>query len=138
MSPQEKIQTLLTAIQDSNELYLEIAGKPPAKKNSKQMVHAKGRMFMIPSKAHQEWHTQALWGLKPYQNALLTPKMILCTIYGKDARKFDLSNSFESVADLLVDAQIIKDDNYEYLSNIILSYGGTDKENPRSEVYIIY
>ncbi len=95
-------------------------------------------MFIIPSKGHKEWHTEALWGLKPYQGAFLNPKMILCTIYAKDARKWDISNKWESVQDLLVDAQIIKDDNYEYLSNIILSYGGTDKQNPRSEVYIIY
>ena len=38
--------------------------------------------------------------------------------------------------DLLVDAGIIKDDNYTILPKVILQIGTHDKLNPRCEIYV--
>ena len=64
------------------------------------------------------------------------PFKIVCEFYMPDHRKTDLSNKFESVADLLVKAKIIPDDNCCILSVVELVYKWVDKDNPRCEVNI--
>lgn len=115
-------------------LSLVIPGPIPSKKNSKNIFVKNGRTFVLSSKSHSEWHRIASQSLKITPRNVENVKLVLCTIYGKDRRVFDLSNKFESIADLLVDCGIISDDNYEILSKVFIEYGGIDKENPRAEV----
>jgi Holliday junction resolvase RusA-like endonuclease len=111
---------------------IELLGRIPSKKNSKVMV-CRGRVpILLPSKNYQDWHKDA-------SNQLLKHKRhkgqeyhnIHCVFYAPDKRPFDLSNKFESVADLLVDNGVIKDDNCYVLENVCLLFGGVDKQNPR-------
>jgi hypothetical protein len=51
-------------------------------------------------------------------------KSAICTIHSPDNRKFDLSNKWESIADGMVAAGYIEDDNYVYIPEITLRYGG--------------
>mgnify|MGYP004881571867 FL=1 len=118
---------------------LVVHGRTPSKKNSKQIVHVRGRMLILPSKDYKSWHEGALNVLK---TAKMVPKSIekvravhLC-FYGENKRKFDLSNKAESIMDLLVDAGILLDDNYEVVPELCLTYGGIDKDNPRCDVTI--
>ena len=53
-----------------------------------------------------------------------------------DARKADLSNKAESIMDLLVDAGIIKDDNWFEIPDLHLVRADIDRENPRAVVII--
>lgn len=73
---------------------------------------------------------RTLWKLKPWKY------VISCTFWLWDKRLFDLSNKFESIADLLVDAGTIWDDNYTILSNVNLKYGWYIKWENRTLVYL--
>lgn len=114
-----------------------ITGNIPSKKNSKQIVHSKGRTFLIPSKNHKDWHTEAmsqLAGIKPVARQI---ERVELTFYPSTKRLFDLSNKAESIMDLLVDAGIIEDDNYSIVPKLILDIGEQDKKNPRCEISIL-
>jgi hypothetical protein len=113
-------------------LNITIKGNVPSKKNSKIMVCRGRRPILLPSAKYKEWHKDASEQLpKPdnqeYHN-------IHCTFYAPNKRKFDLSNKFESVADLLVDNKIIEDDNWSILENVVMLFGGVCPQNPRVEI----
>lgn len=120
---------------------LTITGDIPSKKNSKQIVYlksktGKSRPIVIPSKNHEIWHTQAisqLLGKHRVEGQILRLEAVF---YPSTKRKSDLSNKFESIADLLVDAGIISDDNWFVVPEVSLKFGGVDKENPRAEITI--
>ena len=91
---------------------------------------------MIPSANHEAWHTQAmsqLNGIKPVDKEINSTELIF---YPSTKRKFDLTNKAESIMDLLVDAGIIKDDNYTIIPQIKLQFGSQDKTNPRAEIFL--
>lgn len=108
-------------------------GRIPSLKNSKIISCRGSRPMMFPSQKHKEWHedaTKQLIGKLP-----LPPNVpILFTIYAPDSRKADLSNKWESVADLLVDCGLIEDDNWFVLDDVRMKFGGIDKDNPRAEL----
>jgi Holliday junction resolvase RusA-like endonuclease len=54
-----------------------------------------------------------------------------------DARRTDLTNKAESVADLLVDNGIIKDDSWQVIDEMLLRCDGIDRKNPRVEITLI-
>lgn len=56
--------------------------------------------------------------------------------YRGDRRRCDLSNLQEALLDLLVDAEIIEDDNWQIVSRMDGSTVYYDKDNPRTEVEI--
>ena len=64
------------------------------------------------------------------------PMILKCHFYIQQNRRTDLSNLLEGDQDLLVEAEIIKDDNF----NIIIGHDGSrvfvDKENPRIELWL--
>lgn len=107
-----------------------ITGNCPSKKNSK-IISCRGvRPLLFPSSKYTDWHKDAsrqLIGQKQINSTKLT-----VTFFAGDNRKFDLSNKFESIADLLVDNGLLKDDNWEYLNDVHLLFGGIDKDNPRA------
>ena len=91
----------------------------------------------FPSKAYKEWHedaTNQLWGKIPKEP--IKGARITIAIYAPDKRSADLTNKAESIMDLLVDNKIIEDDNWYVCSEILLMFGGVDKENPRAVVAI--
>jgi Holliday junction resolvase RusA-like endonuclease len=51
-------------------------------------------------------------------------------------RRHDLDNAASSVMDALTAAQIIEDDNVNFVDCLQLQYGGHDKINPRVEIYL--
>lgn len=60
---------------------------------------------------------------------------ITITYYFADRRKHDPSNYDKMLLDGLVEANIIKDDNYNVIQRFT-TIGKYDKNNPRTEVYI--
>lgn len=113
-----------------------IHGNTPSKKNSKQIIYKNGKPLIISSNNHATWHKDALkqivWGNQP----LTTTKEIQLFFYGKDKRKFDISNKAESILDLLVDRGVLEDDNYSVVPRLVLQYQGIDTLNPRCEIHI--
>ena len=110
-------------------------GIPPAKKNAKRVVYAKGRMLFIPSAQHKAWEEEALYTVKRIKNKYTTC-FIGISFYPPDKRRRDMSNSAESVYDILVKAGILKDDNMFLLQKTECSFMKVDKENPRTIVGI--
>lgn len=115
---------------------LTLTGDVPSKKNSKQIIYVKGRPLIISSKNHKEWHGRALHqllGIKPVESDIERVELIF---YPGSKRKSDATNKAESIMDLLVDAGIIEDDNWFVVPEVLLKFGGCDKENPRCEITI--
>jgi len=113
-----------------------VYGLTPSKKNSIGLMFRGGKMFKFPNSRYQSWHKDAIKTIKTPTKRLDKVELVHLTIYGDTRRKFDLSNKAESIMDLLVDAGILLDDNYEVVPKLILEYGGISKENPRCEIEI--
>lgn len=73
--------------------------------------------------------------LKPIEKCEITFKIFYPT-----KRLFDLDNVGSVLSkfthDVLTEAEIIPDDNYQVVSKLIFEFGGIDSENPRAEVII--
>lgn len=104
------------------------------------MIVCRGRRPMVlPSPAYKSWQEEMMWELKSQDNSKVENiSKIEITFYAPDKRKADKTNKAESVMDLLVDAGIIEDDNWFVFSELVLKFGGVDREFPRAEVVIYY
>jgi Holliday junction resolvase RusA-like endonuclease len=98
-----------------------LSGAVPSKKNSKRIVRAGKRVLIIPSKNHYLWHKEALKDLLSQGIEQIDKCTIDIRFIFGDMRRADLSNKAESIMDLLVDAGIIKDDNWQVVNDLHLS-----------------
>ena len=111
-----------------------LKGSTPSKKNSKNIIYAKGRMMVIPSKKHGDWHEEQMWVMKSLKIPLQTnPVMITMTFFADNKRRGDLDNKASSILDLLKDAGVLEDDDWFHVPNVILNFGGVDNF-PRCEI----
>ena len=108
---------------------------PRTKKNSQQIVFAKGRYIIIPSKYYKEFERECLAQIKGGHN-IDYPVNIKVTFYTQTKRRVDLTNLLEAVDDMLVKAEVIKDDNRDIIAGHDESRVYYDKENPRIEIEI--
>lgn len=96
---------------------------------------------MVPSAQHESWHQETMYRLKTHKNAI-GPPIEQCRVeidfYPSSLRKADLSNKAESIMDALVDAGIIKDDNWFVCPDLHLKRLAPDKINPGAVVRIMY
>ena len=116
-------------------MQITITGQTPAKKNSRQGVVRNGRIMNFPSKVYSKWEKEALLQLKQWQGKPDGRVTIAYQFYVGDKRKRDLDNMIASVNDVLVKAELLEDDSWQFMS-----IGGADaeydKENPRVELWI--
>ena len=110
---------------------------PISKKNHQQIFINKSneKPFIVPSKQYRDYERDALWFI-PKGRQIDYPCNIKCLFYMPTHRRCDLTNMLEAIDDVMVKAELLKDDNY----NIIAAHDGSrvlyDKTNPRTEVYI--
>lgn len=118
---------------------ITLLGDVPSKKNAKQIVYVRGKPIIVSSSRFKLWNNTSLKAVKAFYRGLNVKNVesIIMTIFPSSKRKADLSNKFESVADLLVDAGIIEDDNWFIVPKVVLLFGGVDKQNPRVCIDII-
>lgn len=109
--------------------------QPRTKKNSQQIIMAKGRPMIIPSKEYKQYEKDCgvfLTHVEPY----LSPCNVKCLYYMPTRRRVDLVNLQEATLDILVHYGILMDDN----SDVVVSMDGSrvlyDKDNPRTEIEI--
>lgn len=114
---------------NTKEVRIWLPGRIPSKKNSKQRT----KYGIISSKSFLKWEKESLSYLKENYADLTIPWKeleISCYFWWPCKRTCDTHNKYESVADLLVDAGIIKDDNYTILENTHLYSQKVQKDYP--------
>ena len=114
---------------------LQIIGETPSKKNSKIFTRS-GKI--IPSKAHQKWHEEALLQLK-CQLACMgkdrpapieSPVEVKLYFYHGDMVRRDSDNQASSIMDLLQDAKVLSDDRWQIVRRLTI-YNDYDKGKAR-------
>lgn len=79
--------------------------------------------MIVSSTEYLKWEAEFVNDIRK-----LTPigkwKSATFTIYSPDLRAWDLSNKWESLADGMVEAGYIIDDNWKYIPNVTLIYWG--------------
>lgn len=108
---------------------------PTTKKNSNQIIKAKGRYMIIPSSAYKKYEKES-GKYMPKTEPITDQVNVKCIYYMPTHRRVDLSNLLSCTLDVLVKHRVLDDDN----SNIVVSMDGSrveyDKENPRTEIEI--
>lgn len=117
------------------KIQFTIPGRIPSKKNSHQIFKAGHKRWVNPSKDYTQWEINSKFFLPDTQ--VDNVKKIIIIIYAPNKKKADLTNKVESIMDLMVRGQIIKDDNWFIIPKLQLIFGGVDKNNPRAEITIL-
>lgn len=111
---------------------------PISKKNHQRILVNRNtkKPFIAPSIQYEQYERDAQWFINCKGINIDYPVTVKCLFYMPTHRKCDLTNMLESIDDVLVEAKVLKDDNY----SIIASHDGSrvlyDKYNPRTEIYI--
>lgn len=113
-----------------NKVYI-ITGGIPSKKNSRINTRS-GRSF--PSKEYAVWHEKAseelaVQGIVNFEK----PVSLKIDFYFKNNIRQDLDNKLSSIQDLLTDINIISDDRWQCIPEIVLT-GQIDKNKPRAVI----
>ena len=112
-------------------------GRIPSKKNNQTITMKGNKPCIVASAKYKLWEKaaieDALYGVAPVPWKRFRCEM---TLFAPDAGKADLSNKWEGLADAMVKAKIVPDDNHWEMSEINLRFGGLDRENPRAVVKI--
>lgn len=119
-----------------------IAGNPRPKKNNMRPARRKnGSLMLIQSQNYLDYANAAAPQLqaqlqKNHHDAIADAVNVQMIFYRSDRRRTDLVNLENAVLDILVQANILADDNY----NIVTAMDGSrvyyDKYNPRTEITI--
>lgn len=109
---------------------------PSTKKNSNQIVKARGRYMVIPSAKYKKYEKDCGQYIPSLAEPINDPVNLCCTYYMPTRRRVDLVNLEEATCDILVKYGVLADDN----SNIVVSMNGSrvfySKDNPRTEITI--
>lgn len=105
------------------------------KKNHQQIVKAKGRYMVIPSKQFKEYE-RACEQYMPKVEPIDYPIELKCEFYMPTRRACDITNLLQAVCDVLVKYKVIADDNYKVVASVDGSRVFYDKEFPRTQITI--
>lgn len=93
--------------------------------------------MLIPSKLYKQFETECLKVIpNVYKKKIDYPINIKAIFYTESRRKIDLTNLLEALDDMLVKAEVIKDDCRDIVAGHDNSRVYWDKQNPRIEVEI--
>lgn len=117
----------------NSQLKIELAGLPPAKKNSRRNFKSG---VSLPSVRYELWQKYAVaeisevWNEEPIQ---MTSSICL-TLGISDKRRKDLDNMLTSVLDMLVHCNVLEDDDWRICSNITVR--GLESEEDYTHIQI--
>jgi Holliday junction resolvase RusA-like endonuclease len=134
----------------SREIFhIVIYGNPYIKKNSQRTIWHKylKRIIVVYSANYTAWRKDSLMQLGLNNNGAWTknfqkpdgidyPINLKCHFYVKDNIRRDMSALYEGIQDVLVEAKVLKDDNFKIIAGHDGSRVFVDKENPRIELWL--
>lgn len=106
--------------------------EPRTKKNSGRIARKK----ILPSAAYIKYAKDAIWFIPRPDKPIDFPVNIKALYYMASARRVDRTNLESALLDILVDAGVLKDDNYRIAAGSDGSRVRIDRANPRTEVEI--
>jgi Holliday junction resolvase RusA-like endonuclease len=97
-----------------------------------------GKKVVVYSQAYESWKNDALriLGQFKYRLKINFPIILQCHFYVDNKKIRDLSNMYEGIADCLVSAGVLADDNCAIVSGHDGSRIFYDKRNPRTDITI--
>ena len=102
-----------------DQLKIELAGLPPAKKNSRRNFKSG---VSLPSVRYEVWNKYAVAEIsEQWDEEPLSQTSSMCVTFSiSDKRRKDLDNMLTSVLDMLVDCSVLEDDTWQICSNITI------------------
>lgn len=93
--------------------------------------------MIIPSKLYKKFEDECLATIqKKYRKNIDYPVNIKAIFYMQSRRRVDLTNLLEALDDMLIKAEVIKDDCRDIVAGHDFSRVFYDKENPHIDVEI--
>lgn len=122
-------------------MMLTVPGNVPSQKNGKEIAinRKTGQRFIRSNDRVKAWQSIAVAELKrQFEGFVVTDYPIELTLvfWFDNLRRHDLDNAAAGVMDALSASGVIEDDNVKFVNTLTLQYGGVDKINPRTEIYI--
>ena len=123
-----------------NKIIIPLA--PVTKKNSQEIRVNKrtGKRYVAPSDNFTIYQNKCfpfLYQLRSHAEKLNYPLNVKCLFYMPKRYRVDLTNLLEAIDDVLTHYKIIIDDSYKYIGGHDGSRVLYDKDNPRTEIYIL-
>lgn len=109
---------------------------PITKKNHGQIIYAKGRPMMLPSKQYQQYEKDVAPFIPRLDKPIDFPVTVSAQFYKNNRRAYDLVNALQALLDILVKYGVLADDNMNVVFSVDGSRAGYDKLYPRTEVII--
>lgn len=116
---------------------------PPITKKNSQEIHVNrrtGKRFVAPSQKFKEYQNNAgIFIKRAIGNGehIEFPANVKCLFYMPTKRRVDLVNLLESIDDVLTYYGVIPDDSAQFVGAHDGSRVFYDKDNPRTEIYIL-
>ena len=111
----------------------------PSLKNAKTISFNKktGKRFVRTEQRVADFMNDAKDQVKAQWQEPVLEKIdnLTCIFYNQDKRKHDTSNQLDTVCDI-IKGIIVKDDDQFSIGSSQIQYGGIDKDNPRTEIWI--
>ena len=116
-------------------IQITLTGQPITKKNSQQIIKARGHSMIIPSAQYRRYEQECLVQIPDEARQRIDSAVNMqCEYYMPTRRRVDLCNLLGATCDILVAAGVLEDDN----CRIVASHDGCcvyhDKKNPRVEI----
>ncbi len=116
-----------------------------------EVFYSKNKKFILNLNNYRNAHYRVLSTAKRIYSDNLVPRLegfdsfsepvtLTYTYYARSNRRLDISNPCSVIdkfaCDALVKAEIIQDDDFKQVKEVVYKFGGVDKDNPRCELVV--
>tara|TARA_R110000751_G_scaffold255714_1_gene355255 strand:+ start:368 stop:763 length:396 start_codon:yes stop_codon:yes gene_type:complete len=116
-----------------------------------EVYYSKKKKFILNLNNYRNAHYRVLSISKKLYSDNLVPRLkdfpsysepvsLMYTYYARSKRRLDISNPCSIIdkftCDALVKAEILEDDSFKQIKEVVYKFGGVEKDNPRCELVI--
>tara|TARA_R110000803_G_scaffold67733_2_gene129488 strand:+ start:265 stop:651 length:387 start_codon:yes stop_codon:yes gene_type:complete len=117
-----------------------------------EVYYSKKKKFILNLNNYRNAHYRVLSISKRLYSDNLVPRLkgfdsftepvsLTYTYYARSNRRLDISNPCSIIdkftCDALVKAEILEDDSFKQIKEVVYKFGGVEKDNPRCELVIL-